>query len=64
MRGKNYKIRVLSESFVETIHSKLSYAEAVDRFLFYVHLALEDGLHVRCVNIILGNKSIRTFINH
>ena len=62
-----YKVRVLMDSkykLVEHVESVKDYAEAVDRFLFYVHLALEDGLSLRCVNILKGRISVKYFQNH
>lgn len=63
----NYKVRVLMDGkykIVEHLESVNDYSEAVDRFLFYVHLALEDGLSVRCVNILKGRISVKYFQNH
>ena len=45
----------------EKIETCSSYAEAVERFLFYVHLTLEDGLNLLCVNILNGKKCIKMF---
>lgn len=62
-----YKVRVLMDfkyKLSERIEDVKDYSEAVERFLFYVHLALEDGLSVRCVNILKGRLSIKFFQNH
>lgn len=60
-----YKVRVLDNlKLDEHIYNVDSYDEAVERFLFFVHLALENRLSVRCVNIIRGKKVIKLFQNH
>ena len=62
-----YSVRVVSSGrySVEKKIENLSWSEAVDRFLFYVHLALELDVSVRCCNIIKGKKKVvKTFINH
>lgn len=61
-----YKVSVLTDGLLSTRlqNECSSYSDAVEKFLFYVHLALEDGLSVRCVNIIKGRKSIKMFVNH
>lgn len=61
-----YKVRVLLDDLrnTEKVEMCTSYNDAVDRFLFYVHLALEFNCYVRCVNIIHSKKSIRLFQNH
>lgn len=66
MKYYNYKVRVLLDSVHtrEIIIENLSYSDAVDRFLFYVHSCLEFNLKIRCVNIILANKTIKLFTNH
>lgn len=67
MAKNNYKIRVLHYDCYKLASdtlSNLSYSDALDRFLFYAHAALELGLGIRCVNIMLGNKSIKMFQNH
>lgn len=49
-----YKVSVLTDGvFITRLQSDCSsYSDAVEKFLFYVHLSLENGLSVRCVNLI------------
>lgn len=61
-----YKVRVLLDDLRKTEKFELctTYNDAVERFLFYVHLALEYNCSIRCVNIVYRKKSIRLFQNH
>lgn len=59
-----YKVRYLSDDCkIEHVEYCKSYLEALERFLFFVHCACELGVHIRCVNIILRNKTIQFYQN-
>lgn len=64
MNHQKFKVRVVDDNCNVTLIENLSWSDAIDRFLFYVHCALELGVHLRCVNIIIGKKTIRMFSNH
>lgn len=61
-----YKVSVLTDGVLSTrLQTECSsYSDAVEKFLFYVHLSLENGFSVRCVNLIKGKKTIKLFQNH
>lgn len=61
-----YKVSVLTDGLLSTRLTTVcrSYSDAVEKFLFYVHLSLENGLSVRCLYLIKGKKTIKFFQNH
>lgn len=61
-----YKVRIMLDDVAKSsiVLERLTYADAVERFVFYVRCALELGVHIRCVNIIHRNHSIKMFQNH
>lgn len=61
-----FRLRVVADDnkLTPIYQDGLTYSEACEHFVFYVRCALELNVHIRVVNIFLGKKCIKMFVNH